>query len=176
MTEPTIRLMHYDPRWRQEFKQTRSSILQCCEGWVSAVEHIGSTAIGGLIARPTIDVLAGVNIESCDAHEDPITEAAKLIEGLNFRRESSPAWAPTATVLVKPRSGQETHRVFLMQSGSPLWNQALRIRDHLRSNPEVAVRFEETKVARWRSGDGDPQKYRRDKAVFLTHLVDQLGK
>ncbi|MDG2222325.1 MAG: GrpB family protein, partial [Rubripirellula sp.] len=42
--------MHYDPRWRQEFEQTRSSILSSTEGWVTGVEHIGSTAISGLIA------------------------------------------------------------------------------------------------------------------------------
>ncbi len=60
MPDQRVRLMHYDPRWRQEFEQTRSSILHSCAGWVTAVEHIGSTAISGLIARPTIDVIASV--------------------------------------------------------------------------------------------------------------------
>ncbi len=81
MNEDRVRLMHYDPRWRQEFEQTRSSILHSCAGWVTAVEHIGSTAISGLIARPTIDVVAAVQDDTS------IEQAACLIEGLNYGRE-----------------------------------------------------------------------------------------
>ena len=77
MEEKKVRLMHYDPRWRQEFQQTKSSILHSCAGWVTAVEHVGSTAISGLIARPIIDVLAAV------ADESALATAAQLIEGLN---------------------------------------------------------------------------------------------
>ena len=75
MKEKQVRLMHYDPRWRQQFQQTRSSILHSCAGWVTAVEHVGSTTISGLIARPTIDVLAAV------MDEDSLMVAAELIEG-----------------------------------------------------------------------------------------------
>ncbi|QDT13692.1 GrpB family protein [Planctomycetes bacterium K23_9] len=170
---PTVRLMHYDPRWKQEFQQTRSSILQTCLGWVTAVEHVGSTAISGLIARPTIDVLAGVDPSS----EDPsgaILESANLIEGLNFRRTPTTDWAGESVMLEKPRHGDPTHRVFLAKTDSPFWRNAIALRDHLRDNPDVAIRFEETKIARWKSGQGDEDRYCTDKAIFFTHLMDQI--
>ncbi|NND99259.1 MAG: GrpB family protein [Pirellulaceae bacterium] len=176
MTDPTVRLMHYDPRWKQEFEQTRSSILQSCGGWVTCVEHIGSTAISGLIARPTIDILAAVApTSSTNEREHALTEAANLIEGLNFRRHPVAAWAIDSILLDKPRHGAATHRIYLTATQSPAWRQALAIRDHLRRDPELAIRFEETKVARWRSSEGDPEKYEKDKSVFFTHLLDQLG-
>lgn len=170
----TTRLMHYDPRWKQEFEQTRSGILQSCLGSVTAVEHIGSTAISGLIARPTIDVIAGLN--PATASEPGVAqEAAKLIEGLNYRQIEAPTWAPEVVVLDKPRHGEPTHRVFLTVHGSPFWQQATALRDHLRNNPELAIRFEETKIARWRSNSGDTQRYTADKTMFLIHLIDQIG-
>lgn len=168
-----VRLMHYDPRWRQEFEQTRSSILSSTEGWVGAVEHIGSTAISGLIARPTIDVVAAVeNAQSLDP-------ASLLIEGLNFRRELSPDWAPDSISLTKPRHltpehPDPTHFVLLVVHDSPIWQRVLRIRDWLRSNAETAIRFEEAKVARWRCGAGDLASYQSDKAIFFSHLEDQI--
>jgi len=168
-----VRLMHYDPRWRQEFEQTRSSILSSTEGWVIAVEHIGSTAISGLIARPTIDVVAAVeDMQSLD-------QAATLIEGLNFRRQPPPEWASDSISLTKPRHLTDehpdpTHCVMLVVQDSPVWQRVLRIRDWLRSNAETAIRFEEAKVARWRSGAGDLQSYQNDKAVFFSHLEDQI--
>jgi len=173
MNDDPVRLMHYDPRWRQEFEQTRSSILFCCDGWVTAVEHIGSTAISGLIARPTIDVVAAVD------RSDALEPAGLLIEGLNFGRQQSPSWAGDAVVLVKPRhavdgSPEPTHRVFLVPRDSPIWRRSLRLRDHLRSHPETAIRWEETKVASWRSSAGDFASYEAAKAIFLAHLEDQI--
>jgi GrpB-like predicted nucleotidyltransferase (UPF0157 family) len=173
MDDDRVRLMHYDPRWRQEFEQTRSSILHSCAGWVTAVEHIGSTAISGLIARPTIDVVAAV------ANAEGREPAALLIEGLNFRREISPPWASEAILLLKPRYSSSdqtypTHCVFLVVEGAPLWHRVIRLRDWLRSSAETAVRFEEAKVARWRSGKGDLASYQADKAVFFAHLEDQI--
>ena len=168
-----VRLMHHDPRWRQEFEQTRSSILQSCDGWVSAVEHIGSTSISGLISRPTIDVIAAV--ESAEG----IEPAALLIEGLNYRRHVPPKWASQATALVKPRHaphGQPdpTHSVLLVVQGWPIWDRVIRLRQWLRENAETAIRFEEAKVARWRSGAGDLASYEADKALFFSHLEDQI--
>ena len=168
MDESRIRLMHHDPRWRQEFEQTRSSILQSCLGWVTAVEHVGSTAISGLIAQPTIDLLAGV---TATEGFDP---AASQIEGLNFRRVDSPEWAADTVTLWKPRHGQVTHQVFLTIIDSPAWQRSIRLRDWLRGHPETAVRFEEAKVRRWRDGEGDPRRYQADKAVFFAHLEDQI--
>lgn len=171
--QPRVRLMHHDARWRQEFQQTRSSILFCCAGWVTAVEHIGSTSVSGLIARPTIDVVAGVNdAEAMDA-------AALRIEGLNFRHVDAPDWALGARLLLKPRHAipdqpDPTHLVWLTVKDSPFWRRVLRLRDWLRDRPETAIRFEEAKVARWRSGEGDLDSYQAAKAIFFAHLEDQI--
>ena len=172
MSEKTVRLMHYDPRWRQEFLQTRSGVLQSCSGWVRQVEHIGSTAISGLVARPIIDVLAGVHSDA--EIENGIDQAAELVEGLNYRRVTAHRWAADCVVLDKPRHGEPTHRIYLMAIDCPAWRHAIGIRDMLRGKPEYAIRFEETKIARWRAGQGDPDRYEADKAVFFTHLIDQI--
>ncbi len=116
MDSTPIRLMHYDAHWRQEFEQTRSSVLQSCAGWVTAMEHIGGTAIPGLIARPIIDSLAGVD------EAGALEPAALLVEGLNYRRIDSPAWASGAITLQKPRHGDPSHLVILMVRGCEAWS------------------------------------------------------
>jgi GrpB-like predicted nucleotidyltransferase (UPF0157 family) len=171
--QPRVRLMHYDARWRQEFQQTRSGILFSCAGWVTTVEHIGSTSVSGLISRPTIDVVATVE------DDQAIHEATLRIEGLNFRTVPEPSWAAGAKLLVKPRrptadQPDPTHRVLLTVSGSDLWQRVTCVRDWLRQNPETAIRFEEAKVAHWRSGEGDIDSYQSAKAIFFSHLEDQI--
>jgi GrpB-like predicted nucleotidyltransferase (UPF0157 family) len=166
----TVRLMHYDPRWRQEFEQTRSGILHSCIGWVIDVQHIGSTAIGGMVARPILDVVAAVRDD--DDAEQAVGESSDMIEGLNFRKDVTPMWAAETIVLSKPRNGDPTHRVFLTYLGSPFYRSSIAIRDALRSDRELSLRFEETKVARWRRGEGEPKKYADDKSVFFAHLIE----
>jgi GrpB-like predicted nucleotidyltransferase (UPF0157 family) len=173
MDRQPVRLMHYDPRWRQEFEQTRSSVLHCCRGWVVAVEHIGSTAVSGIVSRPTIDAMAGVT------SDDAFEPAANLMEGLNYRRVDSPIWAKDAIVLEKPRhptpdEPTPTHQILLMRLDCRAWTRAIGLRDWLRNHAEDAIRFEEAKVARWRSGEGDPLRYQSDKAIFFAHLEDQI--
>lgn len=168
-----VRLMHYDPRWRQEYKQTRSSLLYACEGWLSAVEHVGSTAIPGMIAQPTVDVLAGVK------HEDELQEAAIRIEGLNFVSGSTDLEFAPPILLTKPRhllEGQQepTHRVYLTIEGSPLWLSMITLRDYLRRLPEAALHYEEVKMLHWKRSQGDREQYEVAKSSYLTHLIDQV--
>ncbi|MEM9587174.1 MAG: GrpB family protein [Planctomycetota bacterium] len=168
---PLIHLMHYDPRWRQEFQQTRSGVLQSCMGWVTSVEHIGSTAISGLIARPIIDVLAGVE------DREGLDESANMIEGLNYRRLATvdeSAWPSDGIVLIKPRFGSPTHRVVLTEVNSPVWRSAIAIRDWLRSHPEVAIDFEQAKVDMWKQTEGDPNAYAAGKASFFDQLKRRI--
>ena len=170
MSEETVRLMHYDPRWPQEFEQTRSGILHSCLGWVIDVQHIGSTAIGGMVARPILDVVAAVRDD--EQSEQAIAESADMIEGLNFRRCQPPMWAAETIVLDKPRGGEPTHRVYLTYRDSPFYRSSIAVRNALRSDRELSLRFEETKVNLWRRGEGDPAKYAGDKSVFFAHLIE----
>lgn len=167
-----VRLTHYDPRWPQEFEQTRSGILHSCLGWVTDVRHIGSTAISGMVARPILDVVAGVAHDA--EFEQALSESSELIEGLNYRKAVTPMWAAETIVLDKPRSGESTHRIYLTYIDSPFWISSLAVRDRLAADRELSLRFEETKVARWRRGEGDPKKYAADKSVFFAHLIEHL--
>lgn len=167
--ENAVRLMHYSPAWRQEFEQTKSGIFQSCQGDVTAVDHVGSTAIPGLIARPIIDLVAVVPNDSL------LDFAASQIEGLNFRRIEAPLWCTEAIVLVKPRHGEPTHQVFLTVAGGRTHLRTLAIRDHFRNVPARAVEYESAKVRRWKDAEGAPEDYLRDKSIFFAHLEEQLG-
>lgn len=163
-----VRLMHYDPRWRQEFEQTRSLILHSCQGWVTDVAHIGSTAISGLIARPIVDVVASI--------DDPsgFDRAMLLLEGINFAVVPPPRWAEGATLMVKPRHGETTHHVLLTGAESPLRRRLIAVREWLRSHAEEAIEFEEAKVAGWKSSAGELAPYEQAKSDVFVRIEERL--
>lgn len=165
-----VRLMHYDPRWRQEFEQTRSLILHSCQGWVTEVAHIGSTAVSGLVARPIVDVLASL--------DDPvgIDPAVERLEGIGCAVVPTPRWAEGAMLLVRPRHGEVTHHVFLTSAGTVLQRRMTALRDWLRKNCDEAFRFEEAKIDCWKAGEGDPVRYEEGKKEIFARIESQIAE
>jgi GrpB-like predicted nucleotidyltransferase (UPF0157 family) len=169
-TAAPIRLMHYDPRWRQEFEQIRSSILDACHGVVVAVEHIGSTAISGLVAQPIIDCVAGTR------SAPDLAQAETLIEGLFCRPRTDLAILEPGDVrLDKPRYGSSTHHIYLTVVDSPLWCRLVKVRDRLRLDRDLALRFEEAKVHRWECRSGEPLGYAEGKSLLFDRLERSAG-
>lgn len=94
MNDHKVRLSHHDPRWKQEFEQMRSCVFDAAQGWVTAVEHVGSTYFPTIIARPSIDLVAGL-VEGGN-----MLETADYLEGLNFQRLPLPKWISDKNALV----------------------------------------------------------------------------
>lgn len=156
-----VRLMHYDPRWRQEFAQTRSSVLFSGEGWITDVQHVGGTALPGLVSRPIIDCAAAISSLA------DLDEASARIEGLNFRQLASPGWLGPGRFFAKPRHGETTHHIFLVEQTSDTWKTLLAFRDKLLCDRDLALAFEAAKVAAWRDEEGRSIAYEKAKASFF---------
>jgi GrpB-like predicted nucleotidyltransferase (UPF0157 family) len=95
-----VRLEPFDPSWSERFQRARAPVASVLGSRVVAIEHIGSTAVPGLAAKPTVDVLVGVRddldvvVESLVAagwEYAPEWEAA-LPERRYFRRKSDFIW------------------------------------------------------------------------------------
>ncbi len=165
-----VQLSHHDLRWQNLFDQQRSQIIQASEGWITAVEHVGSTAVPGIIAAPVIDMVAGV------LHEDCLTPSVERLLSLQFRLMPMPGWARDGgELLIRQRSGGPTAYLYLTTFGSCLWRRLLTVRDRLRENACERHRLEEAKVHCWRTCQGQPRVYHDGKAIFFTHLEEQIS-
>ena len=64
-----IVIVDYDEKWSAMFDQEKEAIINACGQYIDAVDHIGSTAVPGLAAKPVIDILVGVpSLDLADAH------------------------------------------------------------------------------------------------------------
>ncbi len=129
--EDVIRLEPYDPRWADQFANERRAIRECVASSIPLViEHIGSTAVPGLPAKPIIDILIGVSSQDLPA----IIEALKGIAYVHW--EDNPE--PDREFLVKgmpPFGIRRTHHIHICAVGGQLWERLL-FRDYLRHHAE----------------------------------------
>ena len=137
---PTARIViaDYDPAWPGMFAAARDELMRAVGPWVTGIEHIGSTAVPGLAAKPVIDVLVAVRaLAEADAHcIEPIVTLsyeyiAKYEAEMPYRRYFRRA----------PDDGQLEHHIHLVERDSEFWERHLLFRDYLRAHPAVAREY-----------------------------------
>jgi GrpB-like predicted nucleotidyltransferase (UPF0157 family) len=142
------------------------------EPWlVDGVEHVGSTAVPGLAAKPIMDLMASV--------DDPDTVVAQAGERL-----TSDGWCyvrpeldqrPWRRFFVKPdASGQRrVAHLHVIKVGHPRWSQQIAFRDALRHDDELARQYEDLKRRLAAQHPDDREAYTDAKATFV---ADALGR
>ena len=169
MAQP-YRLMSYNPQWRQEFEQSRSSMLQATEGWLCEIVHIGSTSLDDGIARPVVDLMAGMQ------DMQGLNDVCALIEGLNYRRQATPAWCDEelCALMHKPRAAAATHSVLIVRHQGSLWKRAVAVRNRLATHPQERVELNQTKMNNFNSGCSGEAAYLDAKDLFFRQLEQSI--
>lgn len=132
------RLVPYDPRWPVRFEEEKGRILGAAGKVIRAVEHIGSTAVPNLAAKPVIDMIGGVqSLSDVSRYVEPLAAI-----GYEYRPWQ---WFVTADpgrrYFRKGPPGQNTHHLSLIEHLGPRWNDYLLFRDYLRAHPQTTREY-----------------------------------
>lgn len=137
-----ITIVEYNPAWPELFKIERDKVLAAIGDHVEAVEHIGSTAVPGLAAKPVIDIIIGVDtLAEADVYcVEPIIklgyEYVKAFEkDTPFRRYFRK----------NDREDIRTHQIHLVEIGGDWWTRHLAFRDYLRVHDDAREAYEQLK-------------------------------
>lgn len=156
--------MPYDPSWPTRFEQEKQSLGRALETWITgSIEHIGSTAIPGLAAKPVIDIMAGV--EALEASRPAIDAVAHLGYCYFPYRPDSEHW------FCKPSPAFRTHHLHLVPFGSGQWRGAIAFRDYLRSHPAIAAEYEVLKRRLAHEFHRDREAYTQAKHPFIERIT-----
>ncbi|MBV8934069.1 MAG: GrpB family protein [Kutzneria sp.] len=160
----------YDPRWAVRADYERERLAALLAPWlVDGVEHVGSTAVPGLAAKPIVDLMASVT--DLDTVVDQASE-----------RLGGDGWCcvpaeldrrPWRRFFVKPdSSGQrrEAH-LHLVRAGHPRWTEQIRFRDALCRDDRLAREYEDLKRRLAQQHRHDREGYTDAKADFIASVL-----
>ena len=151
----------YDPAWPEVFAGEAQAIRQALGDTFVAIEHVGSTAIPGLSAKPVIDIAVGVT--SLVEAEAKISALEAL--GYDCRGENGiPGRLFFRKGLIEFR---RTHHLHLVEAGHEQWASMILFRDYLRSHPGDAQRYEALKRALAVKFQDNRKAYTNGKARFV---------
>ena len=130
---------------------------------VGAIEHVGSTAVPGLSAKPVIDIMVGV------ASLEASRPALPLLASLGYCY--FPYKAEIMHWLCKPSPEVRTHHVHLITFQSRLWIERLTFRDCLRADAALRTAYAALKHDLAARFQDDREAYTEHKTDFIQHVV-----
>ncbi|HEY0406772.1 MAG TPA: GrpB family protein [Pyrinomonadaceae bacterium] len=131
-----IKIVDYDPDWPKKFETHARFITDALGGSALRVEHIGSTSVPGLAAKPIIDILVVVTDSADESVYLPQLEAAGYV-----LRVREPDWNEHRMF----RTPEKDVHIHVYSAGCPEIQRNLSFRDRLRRNTEDCRRYERTK-------------------------------
>jgi GrpB-like predicted nucleotidyltransferase (UPF0157 family) len=164
-----IVIYEYDPTWPVKFAEERDRLLsaKAVGSALVRIEHIGSTAVPGLAAKPIIDLLLGVR---------SLPEARRTLPGpltdLGYRQMVEyETWLPGELLFRRGMPGPWTHHVHVVEPQTARWEEYVAVRDYLRRHEDVATAYGEFKKALAVVFDDDIAGFREAKRPFMQAVV-----
>jgi GrpB-like predicted nucleotidyltransferase (UPF0157 family) len=155
-----VALVNHDSRWAALFEAERQRVLTAFPVTFCDIQHIGSTAVVGMPAKPIIDLLAGVSSSTdLDALQQRLQEVGYC---------AAPGEQPhERRWLLRHYYGRRTHHLHLVVHEGEEWQQKLRFRDLLRRDTNLAVQYAQLKGGLAYRFAADRDAYTAGKSLFI---------
>lgn len=162
--DDSVIIVDYDPQWPQMYEEERARILAAIGDYVDDIQHVGSTAIPGMAAKPIIDMV--IIVSSLVVVEHCVTPLEQL--GYTYMGENG---IPARHFFVKWADGRRVAHIHMMQADHIEVNREMLFRDYLRQNAQDAQEYAELKKSLAAQYRDDRGSYTDGKASFVEAIL-----
>lgn len=155
--DSTIVVLEYDPDWVHVFHRIRDFVTPVIFDLLVTIEHVGSTSIPGLFAKPIVDVDVVVKTQA------DVQSAILRLATLGYVHEGDLGVAGREAFI--PPNELPRHHLYVCAEDNPEYGRHILVRDYLRNHPEVATEYGELKVQL-------AQQYRDNRAAYTDAKTD----
>lgn len=159
-----VEVVAYDDSWPSKFEAECARLEPLLAEWLAGpIEHVGSTAVPNMPAKPVVDIMAPVNT----LHESEPAIDALVAAGYTY----SPYKSEQMHWFCKPSPEHRTHHLHLVPLNSIPWAERLAFRDALRANPQWAVDYAKLKRQLAEQYRHDREGYTEAKSPFIRSIL-----
>ncbi|CAN5843066.1 hypothetical protein BH23ACT11_BH23ACT11_06460 [soil metagenome] len=167
-----IHLVPYDSDWPARFEEERDRIEAVIGRWVIEIEHVGSTAIPGLDAKPVVDIMVGLrSMADADCCVEPLVGL-----GYSYWADGAEPHHRLFVNFIDAERTARTHNLHLVQYRGWYWTGRLLFRDHLIADPKNAQEYAQLKRELAERFREDREAYTAAKTEFVAAVVERAKK
>jgi GrpB-like predicted nucleotidyltransferase (UPF0157 family) len=168
---PELTISAYDPLWVESFRLLQQRLARWVMDIADSIEHVGSTSVPGLAAKPIID------LDVVTARAETVPELIARLAGLGYRHEGDLGIAGREAFQAPDTDLEQhvpEHHLYVVVAGTKPHLDHVLLRDYLRSHPDEVRRYAQTKWELARRLAGEPQarsSYWQAKSPLVEDLV-----
>jgi GrpB-like predicted nucleotidyltransferase (UPF0157 family) len=161
----TVRVVPSDDEWAAAFSRERHRLCGCLGHLVLDIQHVGSTAVPGLAAKPIIDIAVAV------ASPADLQRCRPLLVALGYL-DRGDRHGEGGSIFVRERAPEvRTHHLHLVTIDDPQWANYLRFRDRLRADAALRIEYASLKRNLQQQFPDDRQRYTQGKGAFIRRVL-----
>ncbi len=166
-----IEIAPYDCSWPARFEAEAACIRDVMGGLAVRIEHVGSTSVPGLAAKPVIDIQVSVaSLQTLGVYAEPLAQ-------LGYSHIPFGDVDLVYPFFRRPAAWPSTHHIHLCVLDSEEESRHLAFRDYLRTHPAVAAEYVEIKRRLAAAHDGatleSRERYSLSKTPFISFVLEQ---
>ena len=159
----------YNKAWADHFAGIRNEIGEAMGGLALRIEHVGSTSVPGLSAKPIIDIDVVIRDESV------LEEAVRMLETIGYRHEGNLGIEGREAFRYDGKDHLQKHHLYVCTQDSAELKRHIAFRDYLRSHPEAVREYSRIKEEGAVLYPDDIEKYIGHKSPFIERIYREIG-
>ena len=169
MRTKRVIVLPYDPAWRDDFEQIKQEIEAAVGDRIVGIEHVGSTSVEGMSAKPCIDL--DVVIRDYAAFD----EVARALGEIGYIHEGDCGIRGREAFKYADKPHLRNHHLYVCPQDSEELHRHVVFRDYLRSHPDAIRQYSAVKEAAARLFPDDIDGYMAYKAPCIEALYRLCG-
>lgn len=165
----TVRLVKYDKSWKRYFDAEKKKLEKIFGSSALGIEHVGSTSLDKMPAKPVIDVVLGVDVMKKGGKYQRKLED----EGYIFR-----PFFPTRQhrLFSKIHKNVTTHHIHMVRHKGRIWNKLLTFKKYLSEHPKTRNEYKKLKYKMMKKFVNDRGAYTKSKAKFVKEVLEKARR
>ena len=170
MVTKHVVVLPYDEQWTQDFLMIREELASALGQLALRIEHVGSTSVEGLSAKPIIDI--DVVIKDYSVFE----EVVSALGTIGYRHEGDLGIAGREAFKYDGKDHLKKHHLYVCTEDSPELKRHISFRNYLRTHPDAVLEYSRIKEEGARLYPSDIDKYIEYKAPLIEKIYKEIGE
>lgn len=162
-------VLPYDEQWRQDFIRIKAELTNTLGQLTIGIEHVGSTSVQGLSAKPIIDI--DVIIKDYTVLENVVS----ALREIGYQHEGNLGIVGREAFKYDGKEHLQKHHLYVCPEDSPELKRHIAFRDYLRTHPDAVREYSHIKEEAVKQFPDDIERYIGYKSPFIEKIYAEIG-
>lgn len=169
MAAKNVVVLPYDPKWKNDFEEIKQEIVNAIGDLIVCIEHVGSTSVEGLSAKPIIDI--DVVISDYSVFDSIVSR----LSAIGYTHEGDLGIKDREVFKYSDKPHLRKHHLYVCPQNSKELLRHITFRDFLRNNPEAVKKYSKVKETGAKLFPDNMDKYIEYKSPCIEEMYLSCG-